>query len=78
MARVRHIRRLLSAGLPTAAIARVLDCVRDDGGRPVPSGCPGLIDQLRRELHRVGETIERLEESRRALGGLLADALERA
>ncbi|WP_106396411.1 MerR family transcriptional regulator [Actinocorallia populi] len=75
---VRHIRGLLAAGLPTAVIARLLHCVHDEGERLVPSGCPGMVTDLRRERSRVTGEITRLQESRRALDTLLASASERS
>ncbi|GAA4089001.1 MerR family transcriptional regulator [Nonomuraea soli] len=75
VAAVRHIRLLLEAGLPTVAIGRLLHCVHDDGGRAVPTPCPGLVEQLRRERGRIAATIADLQASQRALDGLLATAL---
>ncbi|MFI6904620.1 hypothetical protein ACIBKY_25390 [Nonomuraea sp. NPDC050394] len=68
---VRHIRLLLEAGLPTVVIGRLLRCMHDDGGRAVPTPCPGMVNQLRRERARIAETIGRLRTSQRALDGLL-------
>ncbi|WP_181957744.1 hypothetical protein [Nonomuraea longispora] len=61
MAAVRHIRVMPAAGLPTSVIAQLLDCVHDDGGRMVPSGCQGMAGNLRRERRRIAESIERLQ-----------------
>ncbi|GLY88725.1 MerR family transcriptional regulator [Actinoallomurus iriomotensis] len=72
---VRHIRDLLAAGLPTTVIARLLDCVHDDGERLVPSSCPGMVTDLRRERHRIAEAITRLQSSQQALDTMLAAAL---
>ncbi|MFI6501822.1 MerR family transcriptional regulator [Nonomuraea typhae] len=71
---VRHIRALLEAGLPTAVIAGLLHCVHDDDGRPVPSTCPGMVGDLRREQRRIAAEITRLESSHRALATLLSAA----
>ncbi|GAA3697846.1 hypothetical protein GCM10022224_074800 [Nonomuraea antimicrobica] len=71
VAAVRHIRTMLAAGLPTSVIARLLDCVHDDGERMVPSACPGMVSSLRRERRRLAETIDRLQTSQRALDTLL-------
>ncbi|TDD32819.1 MerR family transcriptional regulator [Nonomuraea terrae] len=76
VAAVRRIRAMLAAGLPTAVIARLLDCVHDDGDRLVPEACPGMIAGLRRERRRIAATIERLQASQRALDGMLAAAAE--
>jgi DNA-binding transcriptional MerR regulator len=68
---VRHIRSLLTAGLPTSVIAEILQCVHDDGERILPSTCPGMVDHLEREHHRVTEAIADLQNSREALGAML-------
>ena len=75
VAAVRHIRILLTAGLPTAVIVRLLDCVEDEGDQIVPSLCPGMMNSLHQQRRRVDETIVRLEESRQALDALLATAV---
>ncbi|MEV4108950.1 MerR family transcriptional regulator [Nonomuraea sp. NPDC049695] len=72
VAAVRHIRAMLAAGLPTAVIARLLDCVHDDGDRIVPTACPGMVSNLRRERERISATIEQLQTSQRALDAMLA------
>ncbi|GAA4232902.1 MerR family transcriptional regulator [Actinomadura meridiana] len=69
---VRHIRALLDAGLPTAVIAQLLDCVHDDGGRLIPSPCPGMVTHLRRERARISQTISQLQGSQQALDSWLA------
>jgi DNA-binding transcriptional MerR regulator len=71
VAMVRHIRALLDAGLPTAAIAGVLHCVRDDGGRLVPTACPAMISNLQRERGRITETITRLQATQRTLDTMI-------
>lgn len=75
---VRHIRMLLAAGLPTAAIAGLLHCIHDEGDVATPSGCPALIDSLRRERVRITETIDELRRSQEALDAMLRTALSRA
>jgi DNA-binding transcriptional MerR regulator len=75
VAAVRHVRAMLAAGLPTAVIARLLDCVHDEGEQMVPSACPGMMTDLRRERARMMESIARLQASRQALDVLLAAAL---
>ncbi|MFI0421094.1 hypothetical protein [Spongiactinospora sp. 9N601] len=72
---MRHIRALLDAGLPTVVIARLLDCVHDDGDRLVPTACPGMVDNLRREQRRIAATIDRLQSSHQVLDGMLTAAL---
>ncbi|GAA2211088.1 MerR family transcriptional regulator [Nonomuraea monospora] len=73
---VRHIRTLLAAGLPTVVIARLLDCVHDDGERMVPTACPGMVASLRRERRRIAASIERLQTSQEALDSMLATVLK--
>jgi DNA-binding transcriptional MerR regulator len=70
---VRHIRALLTAGLPTAVIAQVLPCVREDGERLVPT-CPDLIGHLHRERARIAESITQLRRSQRMIDTVLAAA----
>ena len=72
VAAVARIRALLAAGLPTAVIAEVLDCVHDDGGRLVPEACPGMAQHLEREDDRLAAAIARLSSARSALGDLMA------
>ncbi|WP_129663675.1 MerR family transcriptional regulator [Phytoactinopolyspora endophytica] len=69
---VRHIRQLLAAGLPTAVIAEFLHCIDDDGGKPAPSLCPIMLEQLERQHARMSEEIARLQSSQDALASLLA------
>ena len=76
VAAVRHIRALLAAGLPTAVIARLLDCVHDDGERLVPSACPELIISLQQERRRIAEAVTQLQTSQRVLDTMLAAALQ--
>jgi len=68
---VRRIRGLLAAGLPTATIASVLPCVREDGERLVPT-CPDLIGELRQERGRIDQAIKDLTTSRRILDTVIA------
>ncbi|MEO3749423.1 MerR family transcriptional regulator [Streptomyces sp. B6B3] len=72
---VRRIRVLLAAGLPTAVIAQLLDCVHDEGAAIVPSSCPGMVGRLRDERRRRATEIARLQASQRALDTLLTAAL---
>ncbi|MGV9349415.1 MerR family transcriptional regulator [Streptomyces spiralis] len=74
VATVRHIRAMLAAGLSTAAIGKVVHCVRDMNELKVPSGCPAFIEELRRERARITETISQLESSRRILDAVLDTA----
>ncbi|WP_308198719.1 MerR family transcriptional regulator [Actinomadura litoris] len=75
VAAVRHIRALLTAGLPTTAIAGLLHCVHDEDGRMVPSPCPIMIAKLRDERSRIAEAITRLRTSQEALDSILDTAL---
>lgn len=76
VAAVRHIRVLLDAGLRTAVIAGILDCVDDHGTahRVTTTGCPGVVARLTREHARLTAAIDRLDHSRRLLVGLLGTA----
>jgi DNA-binding transcriptional MerR regulator len=74
VATVGHIRVLLAAGLPTAVIAQILQCVHGDGGQLVPAPCPGMITHLQREHARIGKAITQLQASQQALDTLLAAA----
>lgn len=71
VARVRHIRVLLAAGLPTAVMSEILQCVHDDGPRVVPRACPGVLDQLDREHARLTAAIDRLQHTRSRLTTLI-------
>ncbi|NUW46182.1 hypothetical protein HT134_39625 [Nonomuraea rhodomycinica] len=53
----------------------LLHCVHDDGERLVPSTCPGMVSDLRRERRRVAEAISALRTSQQALDAMLAAAL---
>ncbi|MFE7671783.1 MerR family transcriptional regulator [Streptomyces albidoflavus] len=67
---VRRVRTLLTAGLTTATIARVLPCVREEGERLVPV-CSGLVAELRQERERITRTIDDLLSSRTILDGVI-------
>lgn len=75
VAAVRHIRALLDAGLPTAVIARVLHCVHNDGEQLMPSACPEMVTNLRREHRRITEAIRQLQTSQQLLDTMLTAAL---
>ncbi|MFG2223144.1 MerR family transcriptional regulator [Streptomyces sp. NPDC050161] len=70
LVRVRQVRALLEAGLPTAVIRSVLPCVRGEG--PWFEWCPDLRATLERELRAADERIDGLRRSRSALAGYLA------
>jgi len=62
--RVRQIRALLAAGLPTKLIKHVLPCALADGSlRP----CPGVLDRLRAQLDRLDHRAVELAEARETL-----------
>jgi DNA-binding transcriptional MerR regulator len=67
---VRRIRALLTAGLSTSVIARVLPCVSTDGGLLAPT-CPQLRAELTDECRRISTAIDELEQSRRLLEGII-------
>ncbi|UYM05578.1 MerR family transcriptional regulator [Solicola gregarius] len=73
---VYRIRYLLAAGLPTTVIGEILDCVEDRDDGIVASPCPGMVTHLSRERARIDDKIARLEDSRRALDGLLVTVAE--
>ena len=67
---VRRIQWLLSAGLTTKAIERMLPCVLEEG--PEVIECPSLRRDVAREIARLNQKIEMLRRGRnllrRALG----------
>ncbi|MGW8374235.1 MerR family transcriptional regulator [Streptomyces sp. ODS28] len=67
---VRRIRTLLGAGLGTALIAELLPCMREDGGRLVPT-CAGMVEELRAARQQMTSTIEELRASRAALDSVI-------
>ncbi|WP_329171641.1 MerR family transcriptional regulator [Streptomyces sp. NBC_01477] len=77
VAAVRNIRALLAAGLPTTVIAGLLHCFHDEDERPVPSPCPGMVADLRRERRRITDAIAGLQSSQQALDTMLTAALRR-
>lgn len=64
------MRCLLAAGLPTAAIAQILPCLRDEDDRLVPT-CPDLLAQLREQRDRMTARMEALSTSRGLLDAVL-------
>ncbi|WP_329198910.1 MULTISPECIES: MerR family transcriptional regulator [unclassified Streptomyces] len=72
--RVRQIRSLLAAGLPTSLIRQVLPCALADGSlRP----CPGVLDKLRAQLARLDQRAQDLARARQTLQLAITEA-ERA
>ncbi|MEJ2858411.1 MULTISPECIES: MerR family transcriptional regulator [unclassified Saccharothrix] len=69
---VGRIRALLAAGISTAAIARVLPCLRDGEQRLI--ACAELPDRLRAEQADLAARIESLREAHAVLDVLIAGA----
>jgi DNA-binding transcriptional MerR regulator len=70
--RVRRIRLLLAAGLPTRTIAGSLGGLCEHDGRLTP--CAGLAGDLRQERARIDDTIRALLASREILDQVIAAA----
>ncbi|NIH82543.1 MerR family transcriptional regulator [Amycolatopsis viridis] len=62
--RVRQIRELLAAGLPTREIRRIIDCAHPDGRL---DACPGVLDTLRARLTELDARAAELTAARAAL-----------
>lgn len=62
--RVRQIRELLAAGLPTREIRRIIDCAHPDGSL---DACPGVLDTLRARLLELDARAAELTAARAAL-----------
>ncbi|MGW7821312.1 MerR family transcriptional regulator [Streptomyces puniciscabiei] len=72
--RVRRIRALLAAGLPTRVVATLLPCTADDSvSGPTLAPCPGVPEALRHRLTELDERVARLETERTELRRLLAE-----
>jgi DNA-binding transcriptional MerR regulator len=69
--RVRQIKALLDAGLPTERIREVLPCAR--GEKPDLDMCPQLRELLTRQLRALDEDIEKLRHNRTRLANLAGD-----
>ncbi|MEW2132396.1 MerR family transcriptional regulator [Streptomyces sp. NPDC005435] len=67
---VRRVRTLLTAGLTTETIARVLPCLREQDRRLVPI-CPDLVADLRAERARITRAIDELQASRGMLDAVI-------
>lgn len=67
---VRRIRILLTAGLTTQTIAKVLPCVREENRKLVPV-CSDLVAELRQERERITQTIDDLKASRSMLDDVI-------
>jgi DNA-binding transcriptional MerR regulator len=69
---VERIRELLAMGLPSRLVRAILPCVID---RHSPAmRCPEVRVTLRREIERLDEVAASVEESRRRVEALLAEA----
>ncbi|OXM73881.1 MULTISPECIES: MerR family transcriptional regulator [Amycolatopsis] len=62
--RVRQIRELLTVGLPTREIRRIIDCAHPDG---TLDACPGVLDTLRARLTELDARAAELTAARAAL-----------
>ncbi|MEU4840110.1 MerR family transcriptional regulator [Nocardia testacea] len=69
---VLRIRALLSAGLTTEVIRRVLPCTRDAVGRIEP--CAEVVAVLRTEIDRMDALASDLARSRELLASILLDS----
>lgn len=70
--RVRRIRLLLAAGLPTRTIGRALGGLCHERGQLAP--CAGLVSDLQQERARIDETIRALLASRETLDQIISAA----
>ncbi|MEU3628784.1 MerR family transcriptional regulator [Amycolatopsis coloradensis] len=66
---VRQIRALLTAGLTTQVIAKVLP--RANGEPPELDLCPTVVTEIRRELAEMDDRIDTLRQRRGTLAGYL-------
>ncbi|GHJ99904.1 MerR family transcriptional regulator [Streptomyces sp. NPDC003753] len=69
--RVRQIRRLLEAGLPTRIIRQILPCLDEPGTIDVPDASPEIIAALEQERNRLTERIRFLVRNRDAVAAYL-------
>ncbi|MER6917256.1 MerR family transcriptional regulator [Streptomyces sp. NPDC000594] len=74
--RVRQIRGLLEAGLPTRVIRRVLPCLDSPGTIHFPNPTPELLATLEQERDRMTERIAVLVRNRDAIAAYV-DAVRR-
>ncbi|MFF0343412.1 MerR family transcriptional regulator [Kribbella sp. NPDC004875] len=65
---VHRIRTLLAAGLTTAAIAAIGDCVRDN---PPTPACDGVLTRLHTARTRLDHSITRLQSAHQSLTTLI-------
>ncbi|UEG95625.1 MerR family transcriptional regulator [Streptomyces lydicus] len=69
--RVRQIRGLLDAGLPTRLIKQILPCLDTPRTVHFPDATPEMLATLERERDRMTERIETLLRNRDAIGEYL-------
>jgi DNA-binding transcriptional MerR regulator len=70
--RVRQIRGLLDAGLPTRIIRQILPCIDAPRSIVVSDATPETIAILQRELDRMDQRIQCLQRNRDAIADYLA------
>ncbi|WP_018545797.1 MerR family transcriptional regulator [Streptomyces sp. LaPpAH-108] len=68
---VRRVRTLLTAGLTTETIARVLPCLREQDDRRLVPICSDLVTELRTERERITRAIQELQASRGMLDAVI-------
>ncbi|MFI9807870.1 MerR family transcriptional regulator [Streptomyces sp. NPDC052301] len=72
--RVRRIRTLLAAGLPTRVVAALLPCTTTTPAHgPALTACPGVPEALRARLAELDGRAARLESERAELRRLIAE-----
>ncbi|MEU9121409.1 MerR family transcriptional regulator [Streptomyces sp. NPDC048506] len=69
--RVRQIRGLLDAGLPTRIIKQILPCLNAPRAIHFPDATPEMLATLERECDRMTERIETLVRNRDAVSAYL-------
>lgn len=68
--KVRHVRSLLAAGLPSHLIADLLPCMVDSGDGLMP-GCRSMLPPLEAERARITATMDALATARTLLAELI-------
>lgn len=74
VARVRRIQQLFSAGLNSAAVYKVLPCIRDEDGGPAASADAQLAADLLQERERLERRLVDLQTSLDSLDQVITDA----
>lgn len=70
--RVRQIRGLLDAGLPTRIIKDILPCLTSAEALYCPTVTPDFVETVEGELRRIGDRLEVLARNRDAIRRYLA------